>query len=97
MHREVKRVIRQYALTPDETREEFWTGFTREVEQPKGTGWRWMGEPWRDSVYREVWLHEEGRAIFTYCEGDLVLEMYPSDTAYREAVEAGERYYRESE
>lgn len=52
-------------------------------------------EKWCDYPYRVVWADEAERIIFTYCEGDLSLNIYPTDEAYQKGYKSANQFYDE--
>ena len=48
-------------------------------------------QEFRSAWYRAVWVAPDLRSIVTYCEGDVILVMYPTrkdyDNAFAEALE----------
>ena len=52
---------------------------------------------WSCSELRLVWISAKDRTIFTYCEGDLVLEVYDDAEEFRRGMKRTEKYYEELE
>lgn len=50
-------------------------------------------EDWADGPYRHVWVHNEERAIITYCEGDISVQVYETQAAYDLAVFKSHQFY----
>lgn len=56
-------------------------------------GWETM-YAWCDEPYRVIWRSREQRAILTYCEGDLTLELFDDDVALAYGTASAARFYR---
>ncbi len=52
-------------------------------------------EEWSNG-YREVYINESERAVFTYCEGDLDLTVDHDDPAFYDRLHAAEEFYAKS-
>lgn len=52
---------------------------------------------WSCGELRVVWISAKDRAIFTYCEGDLILEIYDDAEKFRKGLKRTEKYYEELE
>lgn len=48
---------------------------------------------WRDGYYRAVWTSETERAIVTYCEGDVTIEVMATPEAYTAQLAAAGAFY----
>jgi hypothetical protein len=51
-------------------------------------------EKWNDAA-RFVWIHEKERAVLTYCEGDLTLEIYSTEDDFIKALGRCNDFYTE--
>jgi len=49
---------------------------------------KWSSEP-----YRRIYINEEVKAIFTFCEGDLSLKVFDSKKGYKKFVDYCNNFY----
>ena len=52
-------------------------------------------ENWSDGDYRRVWVSDTEMAIFTYCEGDLSLEVLETERQFRASLRKAGEFYEE--
>ncbi len=55
----------------------------------------WMVEDWCDHTLRVVWISKKYLSIFTYIEGDLILEVCDNIKVYNEKLENVSEFYKE--
>lgn len=48
---------------------------------------------WADGLARRVWVDLDGRAICTYCEHDLFLDLFDREEAFGEALDRARAFY----
>lgn len=90
----MKDIIDEYLLKQTEDTDEHtrYDGFTcgNCVHCPDGFEERFN---WADSGFRSVYIDNDKRAVFTYCEGDLVLKVFKTQFDYdKHIVESAEFY-----
>ena len=49
---------------------------------------------WSCGDFRVVWISKKDLAVLTYCEGDLILEIYDNTEEFRKGLKKMEDYYR---
>lgn len=55
----------------------------------------WMVEEWCYDTFRVVWISKKYRSIFTYCEGDLILEVCESMGVFEEQLKRLSEFYKD--
>jgi hypothetical protein len=50
-------------------------------------------DSWADGFYRRVWLSDELKACFSYCEGDTSIEIAADDSQYRKMIWSAHSFY----
>lgn len=52
-------------------------------------------EKWCYDTFRVVWISKKYLSIFTYCEGDLILEVCESMEEFKKEIKRTTEFYRE--
>ena len=52
---------------------------------------------WQDAPYFGLYASQKARAILTYCEGDVILQEFPSEKFYLQGLEREVQYYKKGE
>ena len=55
----------------------------------------WMVSEWCYDTFRVVWISKKHLSIFTYCEGDLVLEICENMEVFNENIKKAAEFYKE--
>ncbi|MFP4661958.1 MAG: hypothetical protein ACLFPF_07205 [Halanaerobiales bacterium] len=56
------------------------------------TGWEHV-ENWSDEPFRTIYKHDESKAIFTYCEGDLTMKVFDNQQDYNNWLDECSKFY----
>jgi hypothetical protein len=56
-------------------------------------GWRQFDTD-QDAWYFGIWVHMEGRVIFTYCEGDMILVECHTKEAFKKELDSLHEFYK---
>ena len=95
----IQKLIDRWSLKPADYEPalpcpHFYRGFTmRDYVQVDAPGFRYQ-DTW-STGYREVFVNETERAIFTYCEGDLDLTVDDDEDTFRRRLASADQFYRE--
>lgn len=60
---------------------------------PLESDWYEMVE-WGEHSFRRVWVSREYMSIFTYCEGDVILELFSKEEKFLEELGNCVKYYQ---
>jgi hypothetical protein len=89
-------MTQQLELIKNEEGRELHKGFTLGGwEVAKGLlsdKWKLKSE-WCDGLFRKAWINYEQRGIFTYCEGDIILEAFKTKQHFDAAIERANEFY----
>ena len=92
----MKDIIDKYNLKQTEDTDEYtrYDGFTYGGYVHCPDGFKEMHN-WADSGFRSVYIDDDNHAVFTYCEGDLILKVLKTQYDYnKHIVESAEFYKR---
>lgn len=51
-------------------------------------------EEWADGSYRVIWASDGERAIISYCEGDIYIDVHRTEESYRADYDAKQKFYQ---
>ena len=91
------QIIKQFNLTRRDSDKELYDGFYPWDNASFNFDQDWSEETaWRDGWHRRVWINIKDRLIFTFCEGDVILNVCNSpEEFYKELFEAS-NFYKEN-
>lgn len=52
-------------------------------------------EKWSIEPYRIIWISKKYKSIFSYCEGDIILEVYETMEDFKKHIKNAADYYKE--
>lgn len=88
-------IINKHNLKLSDDTDEYtrYDGFTMNNDIETPDGFKDVIE-WADSSFRSVWISDTKQAVFTYCEGDLILKEFKTQAAYNKNVAEADEFYK---
>ena len=96
----IEAIVKRWGLDPQDGSSltvpcaTWFRGFTlRDYVEVDAPGFRYA-DHW-STGYREIFISQAERAIFTYCEGDLDLTVDPDDATFQARLDSAAKFYAE--